>query len=92
MSNVGEIFWSQILGENPNLERERKIRRYVFTGALLKTSHREISRSSRAVTAKKCTKKCNARVELLFWLLRLLLFLTSSLPSPSSLLRLPNLF
>ena len=30
---------------------------------LLKTSHQEISRPSRAVTAKKCTKKCNAREE-----------------------------
>ena len=57
---------------------------------LHKTSHQEISRPSRAVTAKKCTKKCNARAELLFWLLSLLfLFLTFSLPSPSSLLKLP---
>ena len=31
---------------------------------LHKASHREISRPSRAVTAKKCTKKCNARAEL----------------------------
>ena len=38
-------------------------------------SHREISGASRAVTAKKCTKKCNARAELLFWLLSLSLFI-----------------
>ena len=38
---------------------------------LHKTSHQEISRPGRAVTAKKCTKKCNARAELLFWLLSL---------------------
>ena len=34
---------------------------------LHKTSHQEISRASRAVTAKKFTNKCNARAELLFW-------------------------
>ena len=33
--------------------------------------HQEILRLSRAVTVKKCTKKCNARTELLFWLLSL---------------------
>ena len=33
-----------------------------------KTSYQEISRPSRTVTAKKCTKKCNASAELLFWL------------------------
>ena len=32
-----------------------------------------ISRRSRAVTAKKCTKKHDARTKLLFWLLNLLL-------------------
>ena len=41
------------------------------------------SRRSRAVTAKKCTKKRDARAKL-FWLLNLLLFLTFSLSSPSS--------
>ena len=30
---------------------------------------------SRAVTAKKCTKKCNARAELLFWSKNLLLYI-----------------
>ena len=39
-----------------------------------KTSHQEIPRPRRAVTTKKCTKKCNARAALLFWLLSLLLF------------------
>ena len=46
-----------------------------------KTCHQEMSRPSRAVTAKKCTKKCNARAELLFWLLSLLGFMTFSVPS-----------
>ena len=32
------------------------------------------SRRSRAATAKKCTKKRDARAKLLFWLLNLLLF------------------
>ena len=41
------------------------------------------SRRSRAVTAKKCTKKRDARAKL-FWLLNLLPFLTFSLSSPSS--------
>ena len=35
---------------------------------LHKTSHQEISRPSRAVTATKCTKKCDARGELFLWL------------------------
>ena len=46
---------------------------------LHKTSHQEISRPSRALTAKKCTNKCNARVEL--WVVVLVIkpfaFLTS---------------
>ena len=36
--------------------------------------NQENSRPSHAMTAKKCTKKFNAHAELLFWLLRLLLF------------------
>ena len=45
----------------------------------------EVSRGSRAVTAKKCTKKRDARVVVLN---NLLLFSRLSLPSPSSLLKL----
>ena len=41
---------------------------------LYKTSRQEISRPNRAVTAKKFTKKCNARTELFFWLLSILFF------------------
>ena len=70
--------------------RKRKKTSSSCVYVLHKTSYQEISRPSRAVTANKCTKKCNARAELLFWLLSLLLFLTFSLPSPSSLLKLPN--
>ena len=38
------------------------------------TSQKEISRSDRAVTIEKCTKKCAARKKMLFALLNLLLF------------------
>ena len=54
-------------------ERERKIRRRLFTSRI----KREISHFhvySRVVTAKKCTKKCDARVKLLFCFINLLLF------------------
>ena len=44
---------------------------------------------SRAVTAKKCTKKRDARAELLFCLFNLLLFWTFSLLSPSWYLKVP---
>ena len=38
------------------------------------TKIKAFSRRSRAATAKNCTKKRDARVKLLFWLLNLLLF------------------
>ena len=53
--------------------RKRKKNSSSCVYVLHKTSHQEISRPSRAVTAKKCTQKCNARAELLFLLLSLLL-------------------
>ena len=43
-------------------------------------------RCSLAEAVEKCTKKRDARAKLLFCLISLLLFLTFSLPSPSSLL------
>ena len=50
-----------------------------------------ISRRSRAVTAKKCTrKKRDARAELLFCRSKPIAFLPLSLTSPSSLLKLLN--
>jgi len=48
------------------------------------------SRCSRAVTAKKCTKKRNARAKLLFGQSKPIDFLPFSLTSPSSLLKLSN--
>ena len=43
---------------------------------------KEVSRRSRATTAKKCTKKRNARVKLLFCFSNPIAFLPFSLPSP----------
>ena len=40
---------------------------------LHKMSDKEISHPSHVVTAKKCTKKCNAPAELLFWISSLFL-------------------
>ena len=52
------------------------------------TKIKAFSRRSRAATANNCTKKRDARVKLLFWLLNLL-FLPFSLPSRSSDLKVP---
>ena len=54
--------------------RKRKKNLSSCVYSLHKTSHQEISRPSRAVTATKGNKKCNARAELLFWLLNFLVF------------------
>ena len=77
----------EFLETAPKFRKRKKISLCVYV--LHKTSHQEISRPSRAVTAKKCTKKCNAVAEVLFRLLSLLPFLTFSL-STSSLLKLPT--
>ena len=44
------------------------------------------------MTAKKCTKKYDALAELLFCKIKPIVFLPLSLPSPSSLLKLPIFF
>ena len=49
------------------------------------------SRCSRATTAKKCTKKRDARAKLLFCQSKPIGLLPFSLPSPSSLVKLPNI-
>ena len=46
--------------------RKRKKNSSPSVYVLHKTCHQEISRSSRAVTANKCTKKCNAPAECCF--------------------------
>ena len=53
----------------------------------VKTLHKVISRRSRRVVAKKCTRKRDVLGELLFSLSNLFLFLKCSSPS---LLKLPN--
>ena len=47
--------------------RKRKKNSSSCVYVLNKMSHEEISCPGRAVAAKKGTKKCNARAELLFW-------------------------
>ena len=55
-----------------------------------KTRNYAVSRRSRATKAKKCTKKRDARAKLFFRQSKPILFLPFLLPSPSSLLKLPN--
>ena len=43
------------------------------------------------MTAKKCTKKCDARVKIVVLLTKPIVFLKFSLPSPSSDLKVPNI-
>ena len=59
-----------------------------FCSWVLKTRNEALSGCSRATTAQKCTKKRDARAELLFCLSKPIAFLPFSLPSPSSLLKL----
>ena len=54
---------------------------------LNRTSHKRISRVSGKVTAKKCTKKCDARAKFFLLINPMLLFLT--FPLPSSVVKLP---
>ena len=66
MPTVGEISRSWIL-ETAHKFRKRKKNSSSCVYVLHKTSHQEISRPSRVVSVKKCTKKCNALAELFFW-------------------------
>ena len=52
--------------------------------------HYDVSRRSRAVTAKKYTKMRDASAKLLFCQFKTIAFLPLSLPLTSSLLKLPN--
>ena len=73
------IFWSSIRKDCIEVQetKERESRGLAFT-----------SFTKRAVTAKKCTKKRDARAKLLFANLNQLFFLPFLLTSPSSLLKL----
>ena len=68
--------------------RKRKRKWFSCVPVLDKTCIYALSRCSRATTAKKCTKKRDARAKLLFCLSKPIVFLPFSLPSPSSLLEL----
>ena len=72
LSNASELFLSRI----SSLERERNCSCRLFTPSI-KREIRHFLVVYRAVTAKKCTKKRDARAELLFCLFNLLLFLRS---------------
>ena len=64
-SNVGDFSWSWILKGFIHVQIEKgNLLSYVHV--LYKTSHWEVSRRSRAVDVQKCTKKRDARAELLF--------------------------
>ena len=64
MVNISEVEFSETA---PKFRKRKENSSIVVCLRPTKTSHLEISRLSRAVTAKKCTEKCNARAELLFW-------------------------
>ena len=64
MSSVGDISWSWILGDRIQVRKKNLL---PCVNILHKMSYQEISHPSRAVAAKKCTKKCKAGAwELLF--------------------------
>ena len=71
--------------------RKRK-REFLHCVRLLRIAgawNREVSRRSPAMTAKKRTKKRDARAQLLFCWCKSVAFFLFSLPSPASLLKLP---
>ena len=74
MSNTGNFSWSWILKDFIQvLKGEGKFRRRMSTSSI----KRQIRRFHVVVvqwTSKKCTKKHDARAELLFWSLNLLFF------------------
>ena len=76
-SNVGKLFWNWVLeGLNQSSGKEKESLCLVSTSAK-KRENWEVWRYSRAVTAKKCTKKRDARAKLFFANLNLLLFCRS---------------
>ena len=83
--------WQTILDLNSKrlYQGSRKIKSFVLVNVLHKMRSLALSHRSRAVKAKKCTKKRDARAKLLFANLNLLGFLPFSLPWPTSLLQLP---
>ena len=74
MSNVCEPSWSWIPKSLSQSKREKE-------NFVCKTWNSVFSRRRRAVPAKKCTKKRDARAKLLFCWLKLLFFFTFSMAS-----------
>ena len=84
-SNVNNFFWSWIL-KSVTKFRKRNRKWLFFVHVLQKTRIPAFSRRSRALTAKKCTEKRDARAKLLFCQSKPIAFLPFSLRSTSSLL------
>ena len=90
-SNVGNLFWSWNFWKTVSKCRKGERKSLCLRSPQNVKSDSAFSRRSRAVTAKKCTIKRDARADCCcFANLNLLLFLPFSLTSPSSLLKLPS--
>ena len=87
-SNVGKCFWSWILKDCIKVQ-EKKRKFLSCVPVLDKTWIQALSRCSRATTAKKCTKKAWCTCKVVVLLIKPIGFLPFSLPSASSLLKLP---
>ena len=87
-ANLGKCFWSWILKDCIKVQgKKRKLLSCV--PVLDKTWIQAFSRCSRATTAKKCTKKAWCTCKVVVLLIKPIAFLPFSLPSASSLLKLP---
>ena len=75
MSDEGGFSWSWILKDFVQVQKEEE-KSSSCVHLLHKTSNLQVSRRSRGVDVKEteCTKKSDARAELLFWSLNLLFF------------------
>ena len=87
-SNVGKCFWSWILRDSIKL-KEKKRKLLSCVPVLDKTWIQALSHCSRAMTAKKCTKKAWCTCKVVVLLIKPTALLLFSLPSTSSLLKLP---
>ena len=88
-SNVGKCFWSWILKDCIKVQ-EKKRKLLSCVPVVDKTWIQALSRCSRATTAKKCTKKAWCTCKVVVLLIKPIAFLPFSLPSASSLLKLPK--
>ena len=86
-SKLGNFFWSWILKDCIEVQKKKKKVVALPVHVLHKTWNKAFSRHSHAVTGE-CTKKRDARTELLFFQSKLIAFLPFSLTSQSSLLKL----